>query len=184
GFALERGRVEALHALLEDEASDDAVLGLGPDHEDVGDGRVGDPHLGALEDIAALDLAGARLHPGRVRAMVGLGEAKAADPFAARQLWKVFLALRLAAKIVDRVHDEARLHAHRRAVAAIDALDLAGNEAVAHIIDAGAAIAVDGRAEEPQRAHLIHDLAVEALMPIGLEHPRHQLFLAEIAGAV
>src|SRR3546814_4750579 len=90
---------------------------LAPDDEDVGHRRVGDPHLGALQAIAAVDLAGAGRHAAGVGAEVGLGEAETADPFAGRQLRQVLLALRLAAVGVDRVHDEARLHRHRRAIA-------------------------------------------------------------------
>jgi hypothetical protein len=54
----------------------------------------------------------------------GLGQAEAAthSPLRARQ---VFLPLAFAAVGVDRVHDERALHAHRAAVAAVDALDLA-----------------------------------------------------------
>src|SRR5262249_5124384 len=154
-----RGR-QALHALLQDEAADLAGVVLGPDDEDVGDRRIGDPHLAALEDVAAVHLAGARPHAGGIRAGVGLGQAEAADPFALRQLRQVLLSLRLGAVGMDRVHDEARLHAHGRAVAAVDALDFAGDEAVADIVHAGAAIALDGRAEQAELAQLVHDRAV------------------------
>jgi hypothetical protein len=46
---LDLGRREAGHALLQNEAADLAVMGLGlrPDHEDIGDRAVGDPHLRA-----------------------------------------------------------------------------------------------------------------------------------------
>ena len=55
------------------------------------------------------------------------------------------------------------------AVARVDALDLARDEAVAHVVDAGAAVAVDGRAEEAELAHLVQDLAVEFLVAMRLE---------------
>src|SRR6185437_4942196 len=117
-------------------------------------------------------LARPALHAASVRAVIGLGQAEAADMFAGRQLRQVFLALRLGAEGVDRIHHQRGLHAHRRAVAAVDALDLAGNEAVADISDIGAAIALDGRAEEAELAHLVHDLAVEALLAEGALDPR------------
>jgi hypothetical protein len=83
---------------------------------------------------------------------------------------------------MDRVHDEAGLHAHGRAVAGIHPLHLARDEAIADVIDGGAAVVLrQGRAEEPEFAHLGHDLAVEAFVAVGLENPRHQLFLAVIA---
>ena len=62
--------------------------------------------------------------------MVGLGQAEAADPFARGELRQVFLLLRLGAELEDRHHDERALHAHHRAVARIDALDFARDQAV------------------------------------------------------
>src|SRR5207237_970691 len=84
----------------------------------------------------------------------------------------------LGAEIPDRVHDEARLHAHRGAVAAVDPLDLARDEPVRDIVRPGAAIALDRRAEKTEPAHLVHDLAVEALFAVRGQYARHQLFLA------
>ena len=116
--------------------------------------------------------------------MIGLGQAEAANPFAARELRQVFLTLRLGAEIPDRVHHQARLNAHRRAVAAVDALDLARDQPVGDVVRPGAAIAFDRRAEKSQLAHLVHDLAVEALFAVGGQDAREQLFLAIGAGAV
>ena len=42
---------------------------------------------------------------------------------------------------VDRIHHQARLHAHRRAIAAVDALDLPGDQAVLDVVDARAPVA-------------------------------------------
>jgi 3'-phosphoadenosine 5'-phosphosulfate sulfotransferase (PAPS reductase)/FAD synthetase len=79
---------------------------------------------------------------------------------------------------VNRVHDEARLDRHRRAIAAVDPLDRAGDQSVADIAKSGAAIFVgDRRAEQPQRAHLAHDLAVEPFLHISGGHARLQLLL-------
>src|SRR4029453_9420025 len=151
---------------------------------DVGDRRVGDPHLAALEDVAAGGLGRAGAHAGGIGAGVGLGQAEAADPLAARQLGQELLPLGLRAVGVDRVHDQARLHAHGGAVAGVHALDLAGDQAVADIVHAGAAIAVDGGAEQAELAQLVHDRAVEALVPVGFEHARHELVLRILARGV
>ena len=116
---------------------------------------------------------------------VGLGQAEAADPFAGRELRQIFLPLLLRAVGIDRVHHEARLDRHRRAVAAVDALDRARDQAVADVAEAGAAIfGRDGRAEQPELAELAHDLAVEALVEIGRGHPRLQLLLRIALGRV
>ena len=183
-LALDLRRRESLGAALDDEAADLAVE-LRPDHGDVGDRRVGDPHLGAVEAIAAGDLLGAGDHRAGIGAVVGLGEAEAADELAARELRQIFAALRFAAVIVDRVHHQRRLHRHRRAVAGIDALDLARDQAVGDIAEAGAAIFFrDGRAEEAERAHLAHDRRIVALVAERLEHARKQLLLRIVARGV
>ena len=112
-LAADLRRGEALHALLQHEAADLVVMRgrLRPDDEDVGDRRVGDPHLGAGEAVAVGDLLGARLHAAGIGAGIGLGQAEAADPFAGGELRQVLLALRLGAVGVDRVHHQRGLHA-------------------------------------------------------------------------
>lgn len=71
------------HRLVDDKASDTlvALLGgnVGKNEEDLGLARVGDPHLGAVEDVvvAVLDCAG--LEGKGIRAGTGLGQAEASD---------------------------------------------------------------------------------------------------------
>ena len=184
-LALDLGRLDALPAALQDEAADGAAVELGPDHQHVGDRRVGDPHLGARELVAAGHGHGARLHAAGIGAVVGLGEAEAADPLAGGELGQVLHALLFGAVGIDRMHDQRGLHAHRRAVARIDALDLARHQAVGRVVGGGAAVFLgQGRAQQAERAELVHDLAVELLVPVGLQHARHQLVLAVVAGRV
>ena len=169
-FSLIFGRGQAFGALLKHEAADLAAVRvrLRPDDEDVGDRRVGDPHLGAREDVAALDLLGAGAHATGVGAGVGLGQAEAADPFAGRQFRQVFPALLLGSISEDRVHHEARLDRHGRAIAAVDPFDGARDQAVTDIAEAGAAIfGRDGRAEQAELTEFAHDFAVEAFFEIG-----------------
>jgi hypothetical protein len=91
--------------------------------------------------------------------VVRLGQAEAADPFAGGELGQVLLLLRLAAELVDRHHHQRRLHAHHRAVARVDALDLARDQAVADVVHRPAAVLLgDGRAEQAELAHLAEDL--------------------------
>ena len=68
------------------------------------------------------------------------------------------------------MHNEAGLNAHGRAIARINALNLACNEPVANVIYTGAIVPFDGRAQQAELAHLAHDLAVEDFMPVGFEH--------------
>jgi hypothetical protein len=49
--------------------------------------------------------------------VVGLGQAKAADPLASGKLGQVFLALAFGTELKNRQHHQGRLHAHHRAVA-------------------------------------------------------------------
>ena len=79
------------------------------------------------------------IEPG-IGAVVRLGQAEAADPLAGRELRQVFPALRLRAIRVDREHHERALHAHHRTVAGVDALDLARDQAVADVVESGAAV--------------------------------------------
>ena len=152
------GRGQALPALFQHEAADGAFVVLGPDHEHVGDRAVGDPHLGAGELVAAVDLPGARDHAAGVGAVVGFGQAEAADPLAGGQLGQVLLLGGFVAELVDRHHHQRRLHAHHRAVAGVDALDFARHQAVADVVQAGAAVGLgDGGAQQAQLAHLAKD---------------------------
>ena len=159
---------------------------LRPDDEHVGDRRIGDPHLGAGEDDSrpATFWARVRMLPGSEPAS-GSVRPKQPTHSPVASLGRYFLRCSSDAVGVDRVHHEARLDRHRRAVAAVDALDRAGDQAVADVAEAGAAIFVrDGRAEQAELAHLAHDLAVETLVEIGRGHARLQLLLRIAFGRV
>src|SRR5690606_1203814 len=121
-LALDLRRRQALHPLFENKAPDLTIVRIGfcPDDENVGDRRIGNPHLRALEAIAALDLLGARAHAAGVAARVGLGEAETADEFAGGQSGEIFALLLFAAIGVDRVDHERALHRTGRAITRID----------------------------------------------------------------
>ena len=146
-------------------------LGLGPDHEHVGNGGVRDPHFGPVQHIAAVCLCRARLHTRRVRACIGLGQAETANPFAGRQFGQVFLLLRLGPIGLDRIHHQRRLHRHHRAVTAVDPLHLARDEAVGDVSRADPAVGVGhGDAKQPGGPHLGEDRRVGRLIEIGVLH--------------
>ncbi len=183
-LALDLRRGETLGAALDQESADDAVE-LRPHHRDVGDRRVADPHLGAVELEAARHLLRAGHHRAGIGAVVGLGEAEAADHLARGELGQICLALRLAAVGIDRMHYQRGLHRHGRAIAGIDALDLAGDQAIGDIAEAGAAVLFRDRgAEQAERAHLGDDRAVEALLAVIEEHAREQFVLRIAARGV
>ena len=117
--------------------------------------------------------------------MVGLGQAEAADDFALASFGRYLLALRLAAVGVDRMHHQRGLHRHQRAIAGIDALDLARDQPGSDIVEAGAAVFFrDGRAEQAEFAHLADDRRVVFFVAIGREHARQQLLLGVVARGV
>src|SRR6516164_3924484 len=104
--------------------------------------------------------------------MIWFGKAETADPFASRELRQVLLLCRLSAELVDRHHDEGRLNAHHRAITRVDSFHLACDEAVADIIQAGAAIALwNGRPEKAKFAHVPEDANVGLLVTERLLHP-------------
>ena len=97
-----------------------------------------------------------------------------------RSFGRYFCRCVFRAERVDRIHHQRRLHGKRRAVAGIDPLHLARDQAVADVVHAGAAVAFQGGAEEAHLAHLVHDLAVEFFLPVRHQHAREQLVLADI----
>jgi urease beta subunit len=91
-------------------------------------------------------------------------------------LGRYFCFLRLGAELVDRHHHQRGLHAHHRAVAGIDALDFARDQAVGHVVQAGAAVLFgNGRAEQAQFAHLAEDGGVHLFVAEGFEDARRSL---------
>jgi hypothetical protein len=146
-LAPDLGGLEPLHAPLDQEAVD-LVVHLAPDDGDVGKRRVGDPHLVPIEDPTVALLHRPGLHPARVRAEVGLGEAEAADELGLLELREKPVLLRLAPEGVDRVHHEATLDGGEAADARVAPLQLLHAEAVGDAVHAGAAVALDRGAQE------------------------------------
>ena len=183
-LAFDLRRRKSLGVALDDEAANSAVE-LGPDHRHMGDRRVGDPGLVAGETKAAGDFLGARRHRARIGAVVGLGEAEAAEQLGGRHLRQIFAPLRFAAIGVDRLHGERGLHRHRRAEAGIDALQFARDQAVADVVEAGAAVFLrDGRAEQPELAHFAEDRRIGVAVVVGGDDAGEQLLLRIVARGV
>ena len=158
---------------------------FGPDHKHIGNRAVADPHLGAAELIAAGYFLRARHHALGVRAVVGLGQAKAADQSAGGQLGQVFLALRLGAEFKNRQHHQRALHAHHRAVTAVYPLHFAGDQAIGYVIEGWAAIGFrNRRPQQAQLAHFAEDGRVRGFMAKGLRHAGLQFVLAIRGGGI
>ncbi len=146
---------------------------------------MGDPELAAVQDVAAVDRLGAGRHGARVRPAVRLRQAEAADHLAAGHVGKPAPPLRLRSEGEDRVHDQRGLHAHGRAVAGIDRLDLPRDQAVGDVGGAGAAVLFgQGGAEQPQLAHFGHDLRIVAFLGEGRDDARQKALTGVVARRV
>src|SRR5229473_49389 len=95
-------------ALLDDKAGY-TLVDFGPHYRHIGDRAVGDPALGPIEHPAVAVAPRTRLHPARIRAMVGLGQPEASDKLALSHLGDVPLLLLLRAGRINRVHRERAL---------------------------------------------------------------------------
>ena len=104
------------------------------------------------------------------------------SPFAMQREPVVFLLV--GAEGVDRVHDERRLHADEAAHAGVATLEFLHDEAVFHVRHAGAAVAVEVRAEEAEFAHLWHELAREAAFAVALFDDGDEVVFDELAGGI
>lgn len=103
-------RGDAFPLSLENEALDFHVVRLrsSPDDKSVGDRAVRDPSLAAVEDVSVRGLVvlGDGLHSVRVRTVVRLSQAEAADFLACCQVWNVLLLLLLRSVGANRPHDQ------------------------------------------------------------------------------
>ena len=179
-FVADFWRGQTLHAFFKDKAADLAAVlfGLGPDHEDIRDRRVRDPHFRAGQLVAVGGFHRTGFHARRVGARIGFCQTKAADEFAAGQFGKILHALLFRAIGVDRVHDEAGLHGHHRPIAAVHAFHFARNQTVRHIIAAQAAVLFGhGDTQKAHVAHLAEDRGVGGFIGKSVDHAGLQLFL-------
>ena len=97
---------------------------------------------------------GAGHHAARVGAVVGLGQAEAADRLALASLGSQWVFCSSLPNFEDRVHHQAALHAGEGADARIAPLELLHEQAVGHVVQLRAAVA--GRHVRPEDAQLRH----------------------------
>ncbi len=160
-------------------------FGFRPDDEDIGDGRIGNPHFRTAQAISAGDLFGTGLHSARIGAGIRFGQAETADQLAGDETGQVFLLLFVRAISEDRMDDERGLHAHHRAITAVDALHLTRYKAIGHIAGiCGAIFFRQGDAEQAGTAHQAEQFRFGGLGKIGLGHTRHKFRFAEGCGGV
>lgn len=142
-------------------------IGLGVDHQGVGVGAVGDPHLGAVEHVAVALLVGAQLHADHVGAGARLAHRQRADVLAGNQLGQVLGFLRGGAVAVDLVHAQIGVRAVGQADRGAGAGDFLHRHHVGQVAHVGAAVFLaDGHAQHaqvPELAPQIHRELVAAV---------------------
>ena len=164
---------------LFDQESAHAVFGLGPNHRDVGQGAVGDPLLGPVQDPLVAVAAGGGEHAAGVGAEIGLGQAKAADRLARCQGRDPAVALLLGAEGVDRIHHQGALDGNKAPQARVAPLELLHGEAVGDAAEARQSVFVDAGAEQVELRHLGHKLDRAAPFPVALLDDRRDPFVHE-----
>ena len=115
-------------------------IGLGVDHQHVGAGAVGDPELGAVEDVAVALLLGLELHRHHVGAGARLGHGERADVLARDQLGQVLALLRVGAVAADLVDAQVGVRAVGQPDRGRAAADLLHGDAVLEIAQPRAAV--------------------------------------------
>ena len=158
-----------------------AGIGLGIDHQRVGDRAVGDPHLAAVDDVAVALLLGAGRHRHHVGAGVRLRHRQRADMLAGNQLRQIFPLLRLVAVAADLVDAEIGMRAVGQADRRRRARDFLDRDAVLEIAEPGAAIfLLDGNAVQAERADLRPEVAGKLIALVDLGGARRDLVAGEI----
>jgi hypothetical protein len=126
--------------------------------------EVRDPHLRAVDHPVLAPALRVSLHVRGIGAAVRLRETEASDELAARHPGQIFLLLLVAAKRIDGIHAERRLHGHEAANAGIAALQFLADEAVADGVEARAPVTFNRGAEQSERRNLRHQLFGEAML--------------------
>ena len=130
------------------------------------------------------DFLGAGAHAAGVGTEIGLGQAEAADLFALLHHREPCLFLLVAAKSVDGIHGQRRVHADERANAAVAALQFLHDQSVFDIRHPGAAVAFEAGAIEAQVRHGLDQFLGEAAGAVALLDDGDEVVLDEFAGGV
>ena len=179
-------RRKTFHAALDDKGGDAfgacVDVGLGIDDQHMRVGAVGDPHLVAVEDIAAVGFVGAQLHRHDVRTGARLAHGKRADFAAGAQVGQVFLFLRLVAVQRDLVDAKVRECAVGQADAGRRAADFFHRHDMFDIAKARTAEFLGhGDAQQAKRAHLLPQLVGEGVAAVDFGRARGDAVLGETA---
>ncbi len=164
----------AAGSLLDQEAPDPAVLVPRPNHHHVGEAAVADPPLGSVQHVAVAVLPSARRQRDRIGAVIGLGQGERAELFQPRHPRQPPLLLLLGAEQRDRLHRQPGLDPEERAEAAVAAVELHVQEPGRGRVEAGAAVAVDVVADDPELAEAADQRPGHlGTLPVAADHRQH-----------
>ena len=177
--------LESGEVLLHDERGDalvpQALVGHGEDHEHMGEARVGDEDLAAVEHPVVALVLGHRLLHGGVGARAGLGQAESAQPLAGGQLGQVLLLLLLGAVLADGPGAQGGVGRHHHGGGGAVLGQLLAHADVVDIAQAGPAVLLGkGHAHHPHVRQLVPGLLGEPLFFVDLCSDRGDFLQAEV----
>src|SRR5579872_3987747 len=172
---------ESRRALFDQEATNAAVVGLGPNESDIGKRAIGDPHLLAIEEVTASAAHGAREHAGGIGAELRLRQSETTDGAGAVQRGQPFLLLLGGPKGMDGIHNQRALHRDEASQTGVAALEFLHDLAVGDIGHPGAIVAGEIGAKESQLGHWPHKLEGESTLAIMFFDDRENFAVHELA---
>ena len=153
-----RSNLETMHVPLDDERGDalrsESAVHRGEDHEHVGDRRVRDEGLGAVDDVAIAVATRGGLQTGRVAPRARLGETVRADLPRGEEIRQITAAEGIRPADVDRRPAEAGRAADDVPERGVRAGKLLHGDAVPELAEPLTAAIL--REAEPEEAHLGH----------------------------
>ena len=156
-------------------------VGLREHERVVGDGRVRDPVLLAVQDVGVALAAGVREHRGDVRAGGRLGQPEARELLAARLRGEVALLLLLVRVLEERERVEPDMDGDERAEGRLAALDLLADERLGDEVEPCAAVLLgDDHAEQAELGHALDDPHVEVVVDVVLDRVRQHPVVHEL----
>ena len=148
---------------------------------------VGDELLAAVDHPLAVDEVGLGLRGAGVRARARLGETEAGQRWSGDEVGQPGLLLLVGAERQDRVDAETDGCLERDAHRLVDAADLLDRDTEAGevaVLARTAELLGRGEAEQPELAHLLHDVDREVVVLVPLRGVRRDLGLRELAHAL
>ena len=180
---------KSLHALFDQKSRDPARtqlrLSLGVDHQRVGVGAIGDPHLVAIEQVVATLVLGLELHADDIGARAWLTHCQRTHMFAADELGQVFLLLLSCPVAIDLVDAQIAVRSVAQAHRSRCARNLFHGHHVGQVTHVGAAMFFRHRdAQHTKIAHLAPQIHGKLVGVIDLRSAWGDFRLCEITHGI